>query len=444
MSASEKAPPNSPLFADTSGLRKSRRTSGQKIILFALLLVVVVLVFVFMAVNSERTIRDRENKDRKPIMSDSSKLRNDLVAAAEASKYKVLEEMTATGPVEPPPAGSSQVIILQQPAKKAEKKAKKLSDEEKEAGKRYRSMKQESLLSKSTLDGFDDLKVGTASEQSPPPSREELMRRMLENASKGSDGAVVSAADMQAMEEDLNAYQHKLDFLTKAGGERTPQDYSPNTRKAPLAPMELKAGTVIPGLLLVGVNSDLPGTVIGQVSEHVYDTATGRYLLIPQGTRILGVYDSRITYGQKRVAIVWNRLIYPDGSSLNIAGSPGTDMAGYSGMKGKVDNHYGQLLVAALFTSFFSAAVDVLSETGDDAGGAYANGSNNNSKSAKDVLVETTGVTIANIGAKLTDRALDIQPTITIRPGSRMNVMVMQDVVFLRSWARQSTQVRGF
>jgi type IV secretion system protein VirB10 len=224
--------------------------------------------------------------------------------------------------------------------------------------------------------------------------------------------------------DDLNAYRHKLDFLTKDGAGRTPQDYSSHTRQSPLAPMELKAGTVIPGLLLVGVNSDLPGTVIGQVSENVYDTATGRYLLIPQGTRIIGVYDSRITYGQKRVAIVWNRLIYPDGSSLNITGSPGTDMAGYSGIKGRVDNHYGQLLTAALFTSVFTAAADI-------AGGSTSGGDR---KSAKDVLVETTGTTIANTGARLAERALDIQPTITVKPGSRFNVMVAQDVAFLRAW----------
>jgi type IV secretion system protein VirB10 len=199
--------------------------------------------------------------------------------------------------------------------------------------------------------------------------------------------------------------------------------------------MELKAGTVIPGLLLVGVNSDLPGTVVGQVSENVYDTATGKFLLIPQGTRIIGVYDSRITYGQKRVAIVWNRLIYPDGSSLNIAGSPGTDIAGYSGLKGKVDNHYGQLLTAALFTSVFTAAADIASDSGN---------SNSDRKSAKDVLVETTGTVIANTGARLAERALDIQPTITIRPGSRFNVMVTQDVVFLSPWKPGKTRIDGF
>jgi type IV secretion system protein VirB10 len=299
-------------------------------------------------------------------------------------------------------------------------------------------MKQESLLSKSSVNGFEDLSkegVTTAS----APTRDQVMLKMLENFTNGENGNALLEAGTQAMQqgEDTNAWRHKLDFLTQDGESRTPQGYSTNTRNAALASMELKAGTVIPGLLLVGVNSDLPGTVVGQVSENVYDTATGRYLLIPQGTRIIGVYDSRITYGQKRVGIVWNRLIYPDGSSLNIAGSPGTDISGYSGLKGRVDNHYGQLLTAALFTSVFTAAVDIAS--GSD-GSTY----DNNRKSAKDILVETTGTVIANTGARLAQRALDIQPTIVIKPGSRFNVMVTQDVAFLSPWKPGKTQIDGF
>jgi type IV secretion system protein VirB10 len=266
-----------------------------------------------------------------------------------------------------------------------------------------------------------------------------MMLKMLENFANGENANALSGAETQAMPqgEDTNAWRHKLDFLTQDGGSRTPQGYSSNTRQSPLASMELKAGTVIPGLLLVGVNSDLPGTVVGQVSENVYDTATGRYLLIPQGTRIMGVYDSRITYGQKRVAIVWNRLIYPDGSSLDIAGSPGTDISGYSGIRGKVDNHYGQLLTAAIFTSVFTAAVDIAS--GND-----GSTDDNNKKSAKDILVETTGTVIANTGARLAQRALDIQPTIVVKPGSRFNVMITQDVVFLSPWKPEKTEIDNF
>lgn len=446
---------NSPLFAEEAiKPPKKKHTSGQKILMFVVFVVAIVLVFVMMAVNSERTIRERQfgEKDRKALMTDSTRLQSDLLAAAEAMKYRKTDEPAAEKVRPPVPQAGGQIIVIQQAPKR---RRTFLTDAEREAGKKYKDMRDNSLTSKSTIDGFDALSKTNAAEGggnsgTPQEQLMKLLGGLGAGGEAGGNGAVLSSAEVQKVlasmggEEDKSAYQHKLDFLTQAGGERMPQGYSANTRRAPLAPIELKAGTVIPGLLVVGINSDLPGTVIGQVSENVYDTATGRYLLIPQGTRILGVYDSKITQGQKRVAIVWNRLIYPDGSSLNIAGSPGTDLGGYSGMKGKVDNHYGQLFAAALFTSFFSAAVDVLSESKTD-DSAYGNTNNNNrNKSAKDVLVETTGVTIAGIGAKLAERALDIQPTITIKPGARFNVMVQQDVVFLRAWEQNGTKVGGF
>jgi type IV secretory pathway VirB10-like protein len=451
-SANKKTPPHSPLFADESEQKKSKRMFGQKILAFAFLVLIVALYFIIMAANSmpKAGEQNQNRSDRNANMSDPTKLQDELIAAAEAAKHEkvriversVIERVSPDVYIAPAASGGSQIIVVQAPAPvRRERNVRSLSSEALEAGRRYRDMKRESLLSKSAVNGFDDLSRESAVSA---PTREELMLKMLENLAYGANGNADSEANALAMfqgeganPQDPNAYRHKLDFLTRDGGSRTPQDYSPNIRQPPLAPMEVKAGTVIPGILLVGVNSDLPGTVVGQVSENVYDTATGRWLLIPQGTRIVGVYDSRITSGQKRVSIVWNRLIYPDGSSLNIAGSPGTDMAGYSGVRGRVDNHYGQLLTAALFTSIFTAAADIASGSDDT---SY----NSNRKSAKDVLVETTGTVIANTGARLAGRALDIQPTITVRPGSRFNVMVTRDVAFLSPWKPAKTQVDGF
>ena len=378
--------PTSPLFADNAELKKGKRTSGQKILMFVLIIVAAVLIFVMMAQNSEQTIQDRERESRRTSFSDPSKLKNDLLEAARRAPIPPPQAETV---VPEEQTKSPQIIVLQPPA--PTKTARKVTDAQKEEGKRYRDLKQNSLTGKSVVEGFADLK-GEA-EKSP---QEEI------------------------------------------GGGRTPQGYSENTRKAQIAPLDLKAGTVLPGLLLTGINSDLPGMVLGQISENVYDSATGAWLLIPQGARLLGVYDSQITQGQKRVGIVWNRIVYPGGSSLNIAGSPGADMAGYSGIKGKVDHHYSQLLMAGLFTSFFTAAVDIASDNKDDTG------NNNQKKSAKDILVETTGTTIANIGAKLAEKALEIQPTIVIKPGSRFNVMVQQDVVFPEPWREPTTNVSGF
>jgi type IV secretory pathway VirB10-like protein len=432
----EKTPPRSPLFADNSDVKKFGWMFGLKIIMIMLLLTGSVFFCVLMAANSGPSAGEQAKSERNANMSDPSKLQEELIAAAEASKHEKIQiverivEGVSQDILLPAAANrSQQIIIVQAPA--PARRARGLTNEEREAGRRYRDMKQESLLSKSAVNGFEDLSRESAASA---PTREQLMLKMLENFADGNAGVQTAAQGEGIIPQDPNAWRHKLDFLTKDGESRTPQDYSPHTRNEALAPMELKAGTVIPGILLVGINSDLPGTVMGQVSENVYDTATGRYLLVPQGTRIIGVYDSRITHGQKRVAVVWNRLIYPDGSSLNIAGSPGTDIAGYSGIKGRIDNHYGQLLTAALFTSVFTAAADIASGSG---GNTYYD---NGRKSAKDVLVEATGTAIANAGARLAERALDIQPTITIRPGSRFNVMVTQDVAFLSPWKTAKTK----
>ena len=426
--------PTSPLFADNSELKKGKRTSGQKILMFVLIVVAAVLIFVMMAQNSEQTIQDRERESRRTSFSDPSKLKNELLEAARRAPISPPQAETV---VPEEQTKSPQIIVLQPPA--PTKTARKITDAQKEEGKRYRDLKQNSLTGKSAVEGFSDLK----SESETKPPQEEMLARLLAlgaGTGAGAAGAGVGNAELQAALAAIgkSPQQNKLDFLTQEGGGRTPQGYSESTRKAQIAPLELKAGTVLPGILLTGINSDLPGMVLGQVSENVYDTATGTWLLIPQGARLLGVYDSQITQGQKRVGIVWNRIVYPDGSSLNIAGSPGADMAGYSGIKGKVDHHYSQLLMAGLFTSFFTAAVDIASDNKDDTGNS------NQKKSAKDVLVETTGTMIANIGAKLAEKALEIQPTIVIKPGSRFNVMVQQDVVFPEPWRELTTSVSGF
>lgn len=427
--------PTSPLFADNAELKKGKRTSGQKILMFVLIVIVVVLVFVIMAQNSEQTIQDREKESRRTSFSDPSKLKNDLLEAARSAPTPPPKVETV---VPEEQMKSPQIIVLQPPA--PTKTARRVTDTQKEEGKRYRDLKQNSLTGKSAVEGFSDLKNES---ETKPPQEEMLARLLALGAGAGGIAGAGSAgnAELQAALAAIgkSPQQNKLDFLTQEGGGRTPQGYSESTRKAQIAPLELKAGTVLPGLLLTGINSDLPGMVLGQISENVYDTATGAWLLIPQGARLLGVYDSQITQGQKRVGIVWNRIVYPDGSSLNIAGSPGADMAGYIGIKGKVDHHYSQLLLAGLFTSFFTAAVDIASDNKDDTAG-----NNNQKKSAKDVLVETTGTTIANIGAKLAEKALEIQPTIVIKPGSRFNVMVQQDVIFPEPWREPTTNVSGF
>jgi type IV secretion system protein VirB10 len=411
------------------GYSRGKRTTGHKILIFFAFIAIIVVCATFLAVNAENMTQQqgeprREDRLRSPEFVNSSILESELFAAASRGA-PLPEPVSVDAPVIAPQAKTQIVILRPAPVSTPtrKKQIRQISDSERELARRYRDMKNNAIMSKSGVDGF----MGT--DERAPEQRTASNYIPPNTASQYELPSEAMQALTQGMQKDSNGQTQKLDFLLKDSVGRTPQGYSTNTRNAPLARMELKAGTIIPGLLLTGLNSDLPGTIMGQVSENVYDTATGLFMLIPQGTRILGVYDSRITQGQKRVGVVWNRLIYPDGSSLNIAGSPGTDLAGYSGIKGTVDNHYGQLLSAAFFTSIFASAADIA--TG---GRNNDNNNNNDSKSVRDILVETLGTEIAEIGAKMADRALDIQPTIKINPGQRFNVIVQQDVVFLQPW----------
>jgi type IV secretion system protein VirB10 len=424
----QQQPNAAPLVLNETDVQK-RRTSGQKILMFFFIVTLVVMVFTLMAINVENVStkqKESTKQENRPAgFADSRVLEDELFAAASRNTPLVTPSTPDIPDVPSPP--KTQIIMIRPmsinaPAKQQVRPV--ITESEKDWAKRYRDMKNSAILSKSNVDGFVKERAEQEKQQTGASSF-----ILPNNPPQYEVPPETMQALMQGVQKDVNGQTQKLDFLLKEAVSRTPQGYSENTRMPQIAQLELKAGTVIPGLLLTGLNSDLPGTVIGQVSENVYDTASGHYLLIPQGARILGVYDSRITYGQKRVGIIWNRLIYPDGSTLNIAGSPGTDLAGYSGIKGTVDNHYGQLLSAAFFTSIFASAADIATGGRDS-----SNNSDSDKKSVRDIIVETLGAEVAELGAKMADRALDIQPTIKIRPGQRFNVMVQEDVVFLQPW----------
>lgn len=222
-------------------------------------------------------------------------------------------------------------------------------------------------------------------------------------------------------EPDLNRHAQKLAFLEKAMTQiATP--YLPATRKAPLSTLEIKTGTVIPAFMVEGINSDLPGDLIGQVSENVYDTATGSQLLIPQGTKVFGTYDSEIAYGQNRLLVVWKRLIFPDGSTLELAGMPGADSGGYAGFHDKVDNHYLRLIGWGVFTSLLSAGFQLSQPTNDTA--------NNSSPTPMQIGAAAVGQQFSQLGLETSRRNMRVQPTIVVRPGYRFVIKVNRDVIF--------------
>lgn len=228
------------------------------------------------------------------------------------------------------------------------------------------------------------------------------------------DGALRNESDADKNVRFLSSSQQE--------GAMAADEYIPNTRRHQLTRYELKAGTIINAVMMSGINSDLPGTILGQVSENIYDTATGGHLLIPQGSRIIGTYNSHIIFGQQRVLVVWNRIIYPDGSSLNIGGMPGSDQAGYSGMKQYVNNHYGRLIGAAVFSSVFVAL-------GKEATKNDKKDDGSNSSTAEAVMEQMT-----SFGTRLAERNLNISPTLMIKPGRRFTIITTKDVAFQETY----------
>ncbi|MGH3710407.1 MAG: TrbI/VirB10 family protein, partial [Pseudonocardiaceae bacterium] len=182
----------------------------------------------------------------------------------------------------------------------------------------------------------------------------------------------------------------------------------------------------IPLVFVGGVNSDLPGQVVARVSRNVFDTATGRYLLIPQGTTVLGSYDSQVTHGQSRVLIAWNRLIYPDGSSIDIGSMSSTDRSGMAGARDQINRHSLRTYGNAVFLSIFSAGAQL----------SQPQASNGENVSAGQTVAAAMGQQIGQLGMESARRGLQVQPTLQIRPGFQGNLLVQQDLV-LREWRRQ-------
>lgn len=218
---------------------------------------------------------------------------------------------------------------------------------------------------------------------------------------------------------DPTAVQNRQDqkeaFLTNGGDTAT---RNPGSLQLPTSPYQVMAGTIIPAALVTGINSDLPGQVIANVTEAVYDTATGRFLLIPQGSRLIGRYDSQVAFGQRRVLLVWTRLILPDTSSISLDRLPGIDPAGYAGLEDGVDWHWDRILAGAALSTLLGVGAELAAPN------------NNGSTGGVTVAVRQSAQDSVNqVGQEITKRNVSIQPTLTIRPGYPMRVMVNKDLI---------------
>ena len=232
------------------------------------------------------------------------------------------------------------------------------------------------------------------------------------------DPLAAGPASTAAQTADPTAVQNRQDqkeaFL-KGGSTETRNS---GNLALPESPYQVMASTVIAGALVTGIKSDLPGDVIATVTEPVYDTATGKFLLIPQGSRILGRYNSQVSYGQSRVQVVWNRIILPDTSSLTLDNLVGTDPAGYSGLEDDVDWHWNRIVAGAVLTTLLGVGAELAAPENRQDGNRIVIAGRD---SAQD--------SINQVGQEITRRNMNIQPTLTIRPGLPVRIIVNRDLV---------------
>lgn len=194
---------------------------------------------------------------------------------------------------------------------------------------------------------------------------------------------------------------------------------SPHRVADAASPWLLSSGSVIAASLVTGLNSDLPGLVVAQVSENVFDSVTGRTLLIPQGARLIGRYESNTRYGQQRVFLVWQRIIWPDGSSLTLGDAPASDPSGYAGVRDRVDAHGWELIKGVALSTLLGVGTEL--------------GTGSDESELVRAMREAAQQSGARAGDRLVERSLDIRPTLVVRPGWPVRVLVHQDLV-LRPW----------
>lgn len=313
-----------------------------------------------------------------------------------------------------------------------------------------------STENRATADGLADLPGDYTGPLLGPPLPGDLGKPILEAQNRGepvmSPAITPPAADpdeQRRLAEEEAARVSQLFFETSqsagaspmavlpraegvSGGNMTNSPMAQNPRRAfldaapdrqpvsderimtPASPYLLQAGAVIPAALITGIRSDLPGQIVAQVTENVYDSPSGRYLLIPQGTRVIGEYSDAVSFGQRRVLLVWNRLIFPDGRSLVLGRLPGADAQGFAGLEDGVDYHWSEMAKAAGLSTVLAIGTEIGSEDDDPLVRAIREGA---------------GDTIADAGQQIVERQLQVAPTLTIRQGFPLRIVVTKDLI---------------
>jgi len=238
----------------------------------------------------------------------------------------------------------------------------------------------------------------------------------------GGGGGIGDDSAPQLLELDAASPSNDISSFDATGqGDRWKLDSKPERS----SPYSLLPGFVIPAVMISGINSELPGQITAQVSQDIYDTPIGKHRLIPQGARLVGEYSNDVAYGQRRVLVAWQRIIFPDGKTMDIGAMPGVDALGQSGFNDKVNNHYTRIFGSALL---MSAVVAGAAYSQRDSGGAFGR------QNAGSIMSQSLGQQLGQATTRLMMKNLSIAPTLEIRPGFRFNIVVTKDMVFSKPY----------
>ncbi|EAI5028347.1 conjugal transfer protein TrbI [Campylobacter coli] len=380
------------------------------IIIFAIIAIVLFSIF-YVALsrkqNLERQTAQTTPKEETQIATNHN---NDLNLYIDELQVQKAQENNIISP--PMPNATQQPIqetnsqTTQQPPNNTPILVQNNAIDEKEM-KIKKDMQLKALLSNTKLDiktEATDSKKNQAINFNPPNNNEDI-----------NLGAINPQNTGLGLESGTNKDVQGQQFLSQ----KKDNGYLKYVKQKPLSTYEIKAGWNIPAILITGVNSDLPGQILAQVTQNVYDSATGKYLLIPQGTKVVGAYSSNIIYGQSRLLVVWNKLIFPNGDTLNLDGMQGASQDGYTGFEDQVDNHYFRIFGSAFLLSSISAGI-ALSDNSD---------TNSEKETASDKAIAQAIQQMGQVASEMIRKNMNISPTLKIRPGYKFNIFVTKDII---------------
>ncbi|CZP95775.1 Type IV secretion system protein virB10 [Legionella pneumophila] len=400
------SPDSSPQKLNTAGVK---RVNNLPLVIAISVMTVFVLLIAFVAYKRGNA----QNQIVEPLKIASAKkntlsLANEIVGNRKAGVLPALEEIQTDKP---------SIDLLEPLPKPKDLEDQTVSDTEIERIRQEKAQEFEEAVKAKTAIMLDNSRLNNNKPPRALPANQDVTMDI--------DVASNFKAQLQALQQKQNARPVALNI----GGEENEMRWHLNSRlENPNSRFELRAGSVIPGVMISGISSELPGQIVGQVSQNVYDTPTGKHLLIPQGTKLIGVYSSDVSFGQNSVLVAWQRLTFPDGKALDIGSMPGADSAGYSGYRDQVDHHYARIYGSALLMSGIVAGITYSQNINQPNQYGFAQ------PTAGSVLSQALGQQLGEVTSQLVSKNLNVSPTINIRPGYRFNIIVVKDLTFNRPY----------